>query len=125
MKALVTLVLAFAATSIQSKEIQQVSAVDCIRVEDSFRDNRHYDYSLGANRRGESIWTVNCEGPKFTITIENIKEYRERTGFSKEHWLDSPAAKARMEKAKEEYIRKSTQLLLLRYQNNLVDTQPK
>ena len=88
-----------------------MSLPECLSVEESFKDSRHYDYVLGTNRKEDKIFTVNCNGPKFYVLIETIAEFRARTGHSKEHWLDSPVAKARADAAVKEYIRVTSLLI--------------
>jgi len=96
MKSVILLLLMTAFPAYSAQRID-TSLAECLSIEDSFKDRRNYDYRLGSNRKEEQIFTINCKGPKFYVLIENIAEFRQRTGYAEEHWLDSPAARQRVD----------------------------
>jgi hypothetical protein len=104
-KAIIVSALMLSSYSLHAAQRLDMSLPECLSVEESFKDGRHYDYRLGINRKADKIFTVNCNGPKFYVLIENIAEFRARTGYTKEHFLDSPAAKARADELIQQQVR--------------------
>jgi hypothetical protein len=102
-KAIIVSALLLSSYSLHAAQRLDMSLPECLSVEGSLKD--HYDYRLGASRKVDKIFTINCNGPKFYVLIENIAEFRARTGYTKEHYLDSPAAKARVDDLIQQQVR--------------------